>query len=261
MELDGLPLGLDQVKALALTNYGHFTSMRVEPTGRVRGLSLHLERLIRDARHVFDSSLDAGRVRYLLRRAVKDNGNALVARVTVYDPEIDLGRPGADAEPRVLVTVRPASSTPPTSIRLQSAVYSRDLPQVKHTGLFGALYHRRNAQRNGFDDVVFAAPDGTISEAATSNIGFVRSDGTIVWPSGDCLPGITMRLIAQVRDENVTSARIALASLQTYDAAFVTNAAVGVRTVTSIDDVSWQGEHALIRSIRKEYEDIPPERI
>ena len=50
--MNGVPADLDQIKALALINYGHFTSMRVDDQ-RVRGLSLHLERLMRDCRRVF----------------------------------------------------------------------------------------------------------------------------------------------------------------------------------------------------------------
>ena len=33
------------IESLALTNYGHFTTMRVED-GRVRGLGMHLDRLV-----------------------------------------------------------------------------------------------------------------------------------------------------------------------------------------------------------------------
>ena len=42
-ELNGKPATLDDLQSLALTNYGHFTSMRLE-NGTVRGLSLHLDR-------------------------------------------------------------------------------------------------------------------------------------------------------------------------------------------------------------------------
>ena len=48
MELNGVPATLDQIKSLALTNYGHFTSMHVEDQ-RVRGLSLHMQRFARTA--------------------------------------------------------------------------------------------------------------------------------------------------------------------------------------------------------------------
>jgi hypothetical protein len=53
---------LDQLAALILINYGHYTSMRVDDQ-RVRGLSLHLEPLMRDCRWVFDADLDPNRLR------------------------------------------------------------------------------------------------------------------------------------------------------------------------------------------------------
>ena len=48
-ELNGAPITPEELQTLALINYGHFTSMRIEG-GRVRGLSHHLERLARDCR-------------------------------------------------------------------------------------------------------------------------------------------------------------------------------------------------------------------
>ncbi len=256
-ELNGVPADLDQVKALALTNYGHFTSMRVDDQ-RVRGLSLHLERLIRDCRRVFDADLDPDRIRHLVRHALADVGRSVVVRVTVFDPTLELGHPGADAEPHVLVTTRPAALNPPPELRLHSAIYCRDMPDVKHVGLFGSLRRRRIAQRNGFDDVLFIDADATISEAATSNIGFV--DGNrIVWPQADCLPGVTMRLISESRDGYVTAAPVILGQLADVDAVFATNAAVGIRPVSAIDGIQWPDEHPVVDALRKEYADIPAE--
>jgi len=51
--------------------------------------------------------------------------------------------------------------------------YDRDLSAVKHVGLFGTVYHRRQAQRAGFDDVLFLAADSRITEGATWNSAFL----------------------------------------------------------------------------------------
>jgi branched-subunit amino acid aminotransferase/4-amino-4-deoxychorismate lyase len=197
VELNGVGADLGQVTALGLTNYGHYTSMCVEDQ-RVRGLSRHLERLMRDCRRVFDADLDPDRVRHLIRHALAGAPRSIVVRVTVFAPTLELGHPGADAEPHILVTTRPATQAPLPALRLQSTAYYREMPDVKHVGLFGSLWHRRIAQRNGFDDVLFTDAEGTISEAATSNIGFVDSD-RIVWPQADCLAGVTMGLVNQAR--------------------------------------------------------------
>ncbi|MFX0581093.1 aminotransferase class IV family protein [Nocardia nepalensis] len=260
MELNGVPVTVDQIGALGLVGYGHFTSMRVEGGG-VRGLQLHLDRLIRDCRTVFEADLDSGLVRDLVRQILCGKDETVIVRVTVFDPNLELGKPGADAQPHVLVTKRRAPVTPLGPLSLQSAVYSRDLPRVKHVGLFGALHQRRNAQRNGFDDVLFTTADGTVTEIATSNIGFISADGQLIWPQADVLPGTTMRLISQTRDEEVLSQAITLAQLPQFAAAVATNAAVGLRPVSRIDDTQWPVEHELIDILRKEYESIPPQPI
>jgi branched-subunit amino acid aminotransferase/4-amino-4-deoxychorismate lyase len=255
-ELDGVAADTDQVKTLALTNYGHFTTMRVDEH-RVRGLSLHLDRLVRDCWRVFDADLDPDRVRHFVRNALTGASQPIVIRVTVFDPALELGHPGADADPHILVTTRPAAQSPLPALRLQAATYRRDMPDVKHVGLFGSLRHRRIAQRNGFDDVLFTDADATISEAATSNIGVIDGD-RVVWPQADWLPGVTMRLLNQARDEHIT-APITLAQLRDFDAAFATNAAVGIRPISTIDDTHWPDEHPILRILRKQCADIPPE--
>jgi branched-subunit amino acid aminotransferase/4-amino-4-deoxychorismate lyase len=201
MQLNGVAPTMDQVKALALTNYGHFTSMLAED-GRVRGLSLHMQRLSRDCRLLFDVELDIDQVKHYVRQALADQAPSTVARVTIYDPTLELGTIGAEANPHVMVTTRTAGTTAPGPLRLQAAAYRREMAAVKHIGLFGVLRCRRSAQREGFDDVLLLNQDGTISEIATSNIGFVR-DGDIVWPRSEWLSGITMTLLNQALDEPI----------------------------------------------------------
>ncbi len=252
-----MPADLDELTALALTNYGHFTSMRVDDQ-RVRGLSLHLQRLMRDCRQVFDADLDPDRIRYLLRHALVGASRSVVVRVTVFDPTLELAHLGAEAEPQLLVTTRPIAHTPLPALRLQSTIYRRDMPDVKHVGLFGSLRHRRIAQRNGFDDVLFIDAEDAISEAATSNIGFIDGD-RIVWPQADCLTGVTMRLISDSCDRHVTAAPVTLGQLTDVDAVFATNAAVGIRSITAIDGIQWPNEHPAVDVLREQYAAQPAE--
>ncbi len=227
-ELNGRPVAPEELRSLALTNYGHFTTMRVE-SGRVRGLSLHLERLVRDCRMVFGVELDAGRVRE-------------------YMSLIHI------AEPAVLVTARPAGSLSLPPIRVRSARFVRDLPAVKSVGLFGSLHQRREAQRAGYDDVLFVDGESVVSEGGTWNIGFVRGD-EVVWPDADCLPGTTMELLRQVRP--CKAEQVTLGRLGGFDAAFATNAAIGVRPVAAVDEVAFAVDHPVIAELRAAYGDLP----
>ncbi|MDF5752912.1 aminotransferase class IV family protein [Spongiactinospora sp. TRM90649] len=257
-ELDGMPVRPDALQALGLVNFGHFTSMRIEG-GRARGLSHHLDRLARDCRTVFATDLDRERVRDHVRHAVRDEAGSVIVRVSVFDPAIEVGHPGAQAHPRVLVTTRPAGPLPSAPMRAQTITYQRDLPEVKHLGLFGALHGRRRAQLAGFDDALFVDGESRVTEGATWNIGFF--DGArIVWPSGDVLPGVTMRLLQQVHEPTIT-APVGVRDVSTMHAAFATNAAVGVRPVTAIDDMALPGDHPIFDSLREEYEEVRMEAI
>lgn len=259
MNLNGSPVTAAQLKPLALTNYGHFTSMCVD-NGQVRGLSLHMERLAHDCRHLFDVDLDTDLVRRYVRDAVQDSAPSVIARVTVYDPDLEIGNIGAEAKPQILVSTRAASTGVASPLRLQAVAYRREMPTVKHISLLGALKQRRDAQRGGYDDVLFLNPDGTISEIATSNIGFVQA-GRIVWPRSEWLPGVTMTLINQALDEPIVLQPLTLADISVMDAVFATNAATGIRAVAAVDERSWSAQFAELSWLRELYLDIPAESL
>lgn len=256
-QLNGAPATLDELQALALTNYGHFTSMRVDE-GAVRGLSQHLERLVRDCRIVFDSALDRDQVREYVRTAASGLTGSFVVRVTVFDPAVDLGHLHP-SEPKILVTTRPAGAMPAVPLRVQPATYRRDEPLVKHIGLFGQLRHRRAAQLAGFDDALFVDGGGFVSEGATWNVAFFDGE-RVIWPNAEVLPGVTMQLLKQVHDKTVT-APINLSDLPGIEAAFATNTSIGVRAVTAIGGVELPADHHIFDTLRKEYGEIPAEPI
>ncbi|MFD8386179.1 aminotransferase class IV family protein [Streptomyces sp. NPDC059679] len=257
-ELNGVPVALNDLKALALTNYGHFTSIRVEDQ-HVRGLSLHMDRLVRDCRALFNAELDPQRIRDFTRKAVGDKPGSFVVRVTVFDPALEMGHPGVSAEPHILVTTRAAAGTPLPPMRVKSLSYRRDLPAVKHVGLFGQIKMRRDAQLAGFDDVLFTEGSGLISEGGTWNCGFFDGE-RVIWPQADVLPGVTMRLLQQAHERTIT-APVTLDDLPRMEAAFATNAGIGVRAITAVDATELATEHPIIETLRQAYADVPREKL
>lgn len=257
--LNGSPVGLADMQALALTNYGHFTTMVVED-GAVRGLALHLDRLIGDCRTVFGAELDPEWVRECVRREVRGRAGRHTVRVTVFDPGLHLAAPERAAPPDVLVTTRPAggASGPLPALRVQRITYHRDVPTVKHVALFGQLRLRRAARLAGFDDVLFTGADGLVSEGCTWNIGFVDAAGTVVWPEADVLPGVTMRLLRSAHGGHVT-APVTDGLLRSMRAAFATNTAIGVRSVGSVDEVVFRTDDPVVIALRETYAGVPVE--
>ncbi|WP_116949619.1 aminotransferase class IV family protein [Jiangella endophytica] len=248
-QLNGKPIGVDQLATLALVPYGHFTSMLVDH-GRVRGLSLHLQRLIKDCRALFGTDLDPQNVREFVRRVAPPD-RACVVRVTIFDPDLELGHPAAASDPQVLVTTRPASVGRLPGLRVRSRVYVRDLPQVKSVGLFATLVHRREAQRSGFDDALFVDSHGVVLEGGTWNLGFVGADDRLIWPDGPSLTGVTMQLLKEAADHEERAVR--LADVPSMRAAFATNAAIGVRPITAIDGMELATSHPAMTKLQDTY--------
>ncbi|GGP44164.1 aminotransferase class IV [Streptomyces abikoensis] len=259
-ELNGKPVTLDDLQSLALTNYGHFTTMRME-NGTIRGLSLHLDRLVRDCRIVFGVELDRDRTLDYIRKAAEGVTGIAGIRVTVFDPALDLSRPSAAEDPHILVNLRPAGALTPPPLTAKTFTFTRDNAEVKHVGLHPQLKLRRDAQLAGFDDAVFAEPDGRVSEGATWNLGFVDQQGTVVWPDAPVLPGTTMLLLQSLDAPKQITAPVRLADVPAMAAAFATNASIGVRTVSALDDVRFPQDHPVLAALRDAYAGIPGERL
>lgn len=259
-ELNGKPVTLDELQSLALTNYGHFTSMRMED-GTVRGLSLHLDRLVRDCRIVFGVELDREQTQSYLRKAAEGVTGVAGLRVTIFDPAINMGRPADAKDPHVLVNLRPAGAMPPPPLKAKTFTFSRDSAAVKHIGLHSQLRIRRDAQLAGFDDAVFVEPDGRISEGGTWNLGFVDQDGTVIWPDAPVLPGTTMLLLQGLDAPKQVTAPVRLADVPNMAAAFATNTTIGVRAVSALDDVKFPQNHPALDALRDGYAEIPGDRL
>jgi branched-subunit amino acid aminotransferase/4-amino-4-deoxychorismate lyase len=266
MELDGEPVTADRLAALALVNYGHFTSMMVNDL-RVKGLRLHLDRLVRDCGLLFETSLNPDWVRYLLRRVASRTEGPTMLRATVFDPQTP--RAGftstTDAGPSLLVSTRAAISGSPSGLRVRTVDYARDLPAVKHVGFFGPLRQRRLARLAGFDDALLMSGKATVCEGTTWNFGAQIGD-ELIWPDDECLPGVTRQLVQEVLDGLAiawSSRSIERSELRVgaggLRAAFATSAGIGVRPITAIDDDPVPGDSDLLEAIRAGYARIPAE--
>lgn len=259
-ELNGKPVTLDELQSLALTNYGHFTSMRMED-GTIRGLSLHLDRLARDCRLVFGVELDRERTLSYIRKAAEGITGIAGLRVTVFDPAIDMGRPSEAKDPHILVTLRPAGALSPPPLTAKTFAFTRDSAAVKHIGLHSQLRIRREAQLAGFDDAAFVEPDGRISEGGTWNLGFVDQGGTVIWPDAPVLPGTTMILLQSLEVPKQVTAPVRLADVPNMAVAFATNTTIGVRAVRALDEVQFPQDHPVLGALRKGYAGIPGDRL
>ncbi|MBD0695891.1 aminotransferase class IV [Streptomyces sp. CBMA123] len=254
IEIDGAPADPARLAALGLLNYGHFTTLRVE-AGGVRGLALHLDRLVRDGRALFGVEPDRAVVRERIRAVLPADGAPVIVRVTGYAPALGLERPAAPAAPVLLVTTRPAGSAEPAPLRVRTVAHRRELPEVKHVGLFGLVHHRRAAQLAGYDDVLLTDDDGLVLEGATWNVGFLTGR-RLVWPEGPSLPGVTAALLAGAYGGPQSREPVHAAESGRFDAAFAVNAGVGLRPLAAVDGTAFDPGHPLLAELRAAYRGI-----
>jgi branched-subunit amino acid aminotransferase/4-amino-4-deoxychorismate lyase len=261
-ELNGTPASAADLRALATTNYGHFTAMQVGPGG-VRGLDLHLARLDEATRELFGRPLDAGLARQYLRSALGGFDGAASMRVNVFSRKLHRDRMAEPAPPDVVVSVGAPRRIETTPVRLKSFRYERVLPHVKHVGTFGLFHHRRLAQLDGFDDALFVDASGAVSEASIWNLGFFDGRG-IVWPDAPALRGISMQLLQKglrERGVQVDSHRVAHADVGAFRSAFLTNCSCAVRPVAEIDGVGFAVDADLAAMLEACYASNPPQPV
>jgi len=261
-ELNGEPATAADLRALAMTNYGHFTTMQSEPGG-VRGLDLHLARLDDSTRELFGHPLDRGVVRGYLRSALGGFAGAASIRVNVFSRQLHRDRMAEPAAPDVVVAVGAPRHIEATPVRLKPFRYERVLPHVKHAGTFGLFHHRRLARLDGFDDALFVDASGAVSEASIWNIGFFDGRG-VVWPDAPALRGISMQLLqAGLRQRGVPSDshRVAHADIGAFRSAFLTNCSCAVRPVAEIDGVRFSVDADLNAMLEACYASNAPQAI
>lgn len=181
--VNGVPATLDDLVPLAFAGYGHYSSMQVRD-GRVRGLGLHLRRLREASVDLFGVAVPDERVRGYIRATLV--GDASV-EVYMFGPD--------SGEPSVLVRADEPVHPSPTPVGVRTARFGRWRPEAKNLARMGAVYLRRQARIDGFDDVLFVGDDGLVAEGSTWNVLFLDADGATVFPVAPMLTGTTVQLI------------------------------------------------------------------
>src|SRR5690606_14078404 len=244
--LDGRPATADDLRALALANYGHFSSMQVRARA-VQGLDLHLHRLKAATRELFDARLDDARIRTAILGALDGAGmDGASVRVTVYARGFDYAAPDRILPVDVLVSLTPPREADPRPLWVKTYPFQRPLPHLKHVGTFPLFQHRRRARREGLDDALFTDARGRISEGSVWNIGFW--DGShVIWPQADAVRGTAESLLTAGRAEPRVPQRTApveARALAPMRAAFPANA-TGIRPIAGIDETTLRPDPGL----------------
>ena len=262
VEIDGAPATVETLTQALTSNYAAFTSMQVEPGG-VRGLDLHLARLHRSAVELFGQPVHAEEVRDHIRHALAGRDERGSVRVHLFLPAISQRRADARGKPSVLVRVSSPLGPLTGPLRLQSQVYQREAPYLKHAGTFGLTRAIRAARAANFDDALFVGDDGLISEGSIWNIGFIEGQ-RIVWPAAAMLAGTGQALVERGLDAvGLDSERrpVRLSDLDGFDGAFLCNSATPAAAISWIDQTRLETDPAFIERLHLAWSANPVEPI
>lgn len=259
--IDGQSASIEDLAYFATTNYGAYTSFRVE-AGGVRGLDLHLARLEASAMVLFGAPVPEDDLRRFTRAALGDQTDAWL-RIGLFSPDIWARTPDLDVRPRVVTTVSPPAPPLASHLRLQPQTHVRLLADHKHTATIEAIHARRRARQAGFDDALYADADGLISEGSLWNIGFLQGD-TVIWPQAPMLAGVAQALIDEgLAGQGLVSETrpVRLTDLAAFDAAFICNSATPACAVTAIGDLIFEVDEVRLQRLRAAWASAPVQPI
>ena len=231
---------------------GLFETLRAY-SGWVFALDRHLRRLRKGAAQIglsFDGDVEHWRrvMSRLLRRNGLTGADSSL-RLTVTRGVDVLGvllPPEAPSSPTLFLVARPVEGA--IQERQQAGIGVVTIQWGDPFNPFGIkslnyLYHMLamvRAKERGAHEALFVASDGSVVEAATSNV-FSVANGILTTPPEDTglLPGITREVVIEVaRKEglDVREARLSLDELLAADEAFLTGSVKEVMPLVAVDD-------------------------
>ncbi|TLF74393.1 aminotransferase class IV family protein [Nocardia cyriacigeorgica] len=188
--IDGQPADPDALVSRAFAGFAHFTAMQVR-AGAVRGLDLHLRRLVDASRQLFGAELAPERFLDDLRTAVAASPPDLSLVLTVFDSTGEFTNGSAEPSLHTLIRTAVPANGPRGPLSLAIVEHERFMPEIKHVGEGAKTYYMRRARADGFDDVAFVDRQGRLSEASIWNLAFWDGDA-VVWPEAAVLTGTMM---------------------------------------------------------------------
>lgn len=227
--------------------------------GEFVALLAHLDRLTAGCAALGLPAPDRAEAERLMRQALVDAGldSARAAvRLTLTAGSGGRGLDRPDAPVLRLVASAAPAPRPETPARLITAKVRRNdrspASRLKTLSYLDNVLARAEARAAGADEALMLNTAGELACAAAANLFWIE-DGALFTPALDCgvLAGIARgEVLARAAELGVAAHEVAAGpdALAAADAAFLTNALIGVRAIASVDGRSY-ASHALIERL------------
>ncbi|HEY9744870.1 MAG TPA: aminotransferase class IV [Oculatellaceae cyanobacterium] len=167
---------------------------------------------------------------------------------------------------RIFLSTRPVPPPVETPISLQTIRYTRPLPLIKLIGIGELIHFKRKALSAGFQDILLVNEQDHFTEASTANFFALDHDGRLWTPEparDGCLSGITRQQVLEaaksLQKPHINQQPLRYADLNSYQAAFLTNASQGLAPVGAIDHIQlpWPPEaQVLFRELKSVWQKL-----
>ncbi len=267
LQLDNKTIEISpEIQSLALYGYAIFSSFiatKANNNWKIKGLELHLSRLERDSKAIFSLLIDKEKIKQEIINflSLHIDQQSIIVRVTLFPKNFSLAKPEKIVDIHILISARTHHVLKNNSLKLTVINEHRVFAQYKTTNMMANLHVRAIAHNHGFDDGLMSV-DGLITEGATWNIFFFDGKNLITPDLSNnlLLPGVTRQILISNSTQygiTVLEKQILASDLKNYKAAFITNSAIGVATVSSIDDIIFNQNNTITKIVLKSYNTFP----
>ena len=111
----------------------------------------------------------------------------------------------------------------------------------------------------GFYEILMVNVSGKVTEGSRSNVFMIAGDSLVTAPDEDVLSGITrdkVLAIAKERDIDLQFESIKKEKLAQFDSVFLTGTSPGVLPVRSVNELTFDVRHPLLRKIMSDYQQM-----
>ena len=168
-------------------------------------------------------------------------------------------------QPTILIRAMSYSDHLGESLKICSTSIIRNehsiLSKIKSLNYLEQILARDEAITKGYDDGLMVNGKDNITECSVSNIFLLSTFDEIITPpiSGGLLPGIVRGLVISICQElgfNVIERSIKLSDINilSYKAGFLTNCAMGIKSIGKINDIIFSTVEPIIITIKQSYD-------
>ncbi len=245
---------------------GIFTTIKAQNSNLIH-FEKHIQRLRDDASKIYlKCDLDKNELYENCLKVLKSNNlekDSAIIRITytrgVSGRGINIPE---ESNPTLLIRAVPYNDSMALFPRICTTTIQKNensiISSIKSLNYLESIIARHEAINKGYDDGIMFNTQNNITECSVANIFFINKKDEIITPpiTDGILPGIVRNEILTICKElnlPIFEESVNLSIAINCKASFITNCAIGIKIIKSINDTLFTCKHELIEKINNSY--------